>query len=147
MSREEAKAQGLKVFHSWQHCKVSHHGNLKRTNDSRCMACLQVEHDYIERIKANSLEKLREQIRREVLQDIRREQKAAEAAQLRQEKEAKKAAEKEAREQQHKQAKRAQQKAAREAAKASSHIPLAGEQDVNHEAPIGPPDDASAPWD
>lgn len=151
ISREKAKAQGLKVFPSWQPCKLKGHGNMRRTHDGQCVACLKVQHDYLEKVKAEGLEELKAQIRREVIRDLKREQKAAEVERLRQEKEEAKALAKAQREQEKKLAKLAKARAEREALKAaqtaSSQPPIHKQSAACLGSPdgLGGPD--AAPWE
>lgn len=151
LSRERAKAQGLKVFPSWQSCKLKGHGNMRRTHDGQCVACIKVQHDYLEKVKAEGLEELKAQIRREVIRDLKREQKAAETERLRQEKEEAKALAKAQREQEKKTAKLAKARAEREALKASQSVSNHPPIDEQSAACLGSPDGLGgpdvAPWD
>lgn len=81
MTRDEAKARGLKVFPAWVHCrKSSKHGNLRVTSSNRCAACAQLEAD----ITRDRQAKLKGRLQREAERQVRK-QLAQEIADAKQE--------------------------------------------------------------
>lgn len=68
MTREEARAQGLKVFPSWTACrKSSKHGTLRLATSNRCAACVQLEADIKRDLRAKLGERLKAQADRQAM--------------------------------------------------------------------------------
>lgn len=71
MTRDEAKARGLKVFPAWVHCrKSSKHGNLRVTSSNRCAACAQLEADITRDLRTKLKGRLQEEAERRVRKQL-----------------------------------------------------------------------------
>ena len=81
ITREEARAQGLKSFPSWHPCRrSSKHGNVRLTSSNRCQACAEAERDLTKQLRSQVMDRLKAEAMRKVqkqaqaiLEDARRE--------------------------------------------------------------------------
>lgn len=136
MTRDQAKAAGLKVYPAWVHCRrSSKHGNIRVTSSNRCAACVQLEANLTRDLRARLKDRLKEDAERQVLK--RMAERIAEAE--RQARDIIRAAEKEAA---NKVRMQERAKAAREARKAR-----AAECALVMPSAIGQGDEGSCPWD
>lgn len=155
MTRDEAKAKGLRVFLSMYHCrKSSKHGQWRVVSSNRCADCVELEATLRKDLKASVMDRLRAEAERKV----RREMASLIAEAERQARDIVKAAEKVAMDRakllEKAQATRAanRTKKATEAAAVGSSEPAAG---AAHAPPWEGPEEAhsafevddSAPWE
>lgn len=141
MTRNEARAQGLKVFPSWTACrKSSNHGTLRLAASNRCAACAQMEADIKRDLRAKLEKRLKDQADRQAMKRVAQTlvdaQKEATAII--------KAAEKEAMD---KVKMQERAKATREANKARKAAAASAPQPPAPEAITGPSVDDACPWD
>lgn len=143
MSRKEAKVQGLTVFPSWWPCRIRGHGNMRRTSDNKCIGCIEAARE----LKAAIRERVLDQLKHEAMRKVAKEAAALVAEAEREAKGILTRAKREASDRARMLEKAKATREARKAAKASSPLPPADQQEFNQEASMGLPGDLSAPWD
>jgi hypothetical protein len=74
ITRDQAKAQGLKVYPSQYHCRrSSKHGALRLVSNNKCVQCVELERNIAKDLRAKFMDKLKAEAERSALRKIQKQ--------------------------------------------------------------------------